>query len=95
MTMLFLLSSRRDSSTKTSSSTSSSFFVVVAAASAAATPGDNDGITTTQQQDLFYPEDHFTYSTKIHNQQQLNDLIRSETFVAGKTLFVRYIASPK
>ena len=89
MTMLFLLSSRRDSSTKTSSSTGSSIFVV------AATPGDN-GITTKQQQDLLYPEDHFRYSTKIHNQKQLNDLIQSEvTTTAGRTLFVRYIASPK
>jgi hypothetical protein len=35
-----------------------------------------------------YPEDHWTYSTKIKSREQLDALVKTESD-AGKTLFVR------
>lgn len=40
-----------------------------------------------------YPEDHWTYSTKISDEQHLHSLVQEE-IDAGRTLFVRWIASP-
>jgi hypothetical protein len=39
-----------------------------------------------------YPEDHWTYSTKINTREELDALVQKETD-SGKTLFIRWIAS--
>ena len=40
-----------------------------------------------------YPPDHFEYVTEINDADHLSSLV-STTIDAGKTLFVRWIASP-
>lgn len=39
-----------------------------------------------------YPDGHFDYVTKVTDESQFEDLVKSEVD-AGKTLFVRWIAS--
>lgn len=39
-----------------------------------------------------YPDGHFDYVTKVSDESQFEDLVKSEVD-AGKTLFVRWIAS--
>jgi hypothetical protein len=49
--------------------------------------------TATADNNMFYPEDHWKYSTQITDLHQLESLIQSE-LETGRTLFVRWIASP-
>jgi len=42
--------------------------------------------------DLFYPDDHWSYSTQIKDREAFDAHVRSE-IEAGRTLFVRWIAS--
>jgi len=39
-----------------------------------------------------YPDGHFDYVTKVSDESQFEDLVKQEVD-AGKTLFVRWIAS--
>ena len=50
--------------------------------------GNNNGVFV----QAIYPDDHFDYSTQINDADQLSSLIAT-TIDAGKTLFVRWIAS--